>query len=119
MHEAGAILCISGTKKEVLEEVAKKYEKNIHVLPCDLSNSEEVSQLITKASELMEGFDGLICNAGSTNNSFAIPLSLPISILYCALLSFNNSSTSFFIISSLLFFLHLSRSISNCSTLLL
>ncbi|APR98063.1 3-oxoacyl-[acyl-carrier-protein] reductase [Wolbachia endosymbiont of Folsomia candida] len=72
MHEAGAILCISGTKKEVLEEVAKKYEKNIHVLPCDLSNSEEVSQLITKASELMEGFDGLICNAGITQDSLIL-----------------------------------------------
>ncbi|WP_341808198.1 3-oxoacyl-[acyl-carrier-protein] reductase [Wolbachia endosymbiont (group E) of Neria commutata] len=69
MHEAGVTLCISGTKKEVLEKTSKQYEKNIHILPCDLSNSEEVSQLIGKASELMEGFDGLICNAGITQDS--------------------------------------------------
>ncbi|OAM06001.1 MAG: beta-ketoacyl-ACP reductase [Wolbachia endosymbiont of Dactylopius coccus] len=72
MHKAGATLCISGTKKEVLEEVAKKYEKNIHVLPCDLSNPEEVNQLINKASELMKGFDGLICNAGITQDSLLL-----------------------------------------------
>lgn len=59
-------------KKEVLEEVAKKYEKNIHVLPCDLSNPEEVNQLINKASELMKGFDGLIFNAGITQDSLAL-----------------------------------------------
>lgn len=72
MHKAGATLCISGTKKEVLEEVAKKYEKNIHVLPCNLSNPEEVNQLINKASELMKGFDGLICNAGITQDSLLL-----------------------------------------------
>ncbi|UIP91531.1 3-oxoacyl-[acyl-carrier-protein] reductase [Wolbachia pipientis] len=69
MHKAEATLCISSTKKEALEEVAKKYEKNVHVLPCDLSNTEEVNQLINKASELMKGFDGLICNAGITQDS--------------------------------------------------
>ncbi|WP_265014778.1 3-oxoacyl-[acyl-carrier-protein] reductase [Wolbachia endosymbiont (group B) of Camptogramma bilineatum] len=72
MHNARATLCISSTKKEVLEEVAKKYKKNIHVLPCDLSNPEEVNQLINKASELMKGFDGLICNAGITQDSLLL-----------------------------------------------
>ncbi|WP_353281680.1 3-oxoacyl-[acyl-carrier-protein] reductase [Wolbachia endosymbiont (group B) of Horisme vitalbata] len=72
MHKAGATLCISGTKKEVLEEVAKKYEKNIHVLPCDLSNAEEVNQLINEAGESMKGFDGLICNAGITQDSLLL-----------------------------------------------
>ncbi|BET36335.1 MULTISPECIES: 3-oxoacyl-[acyl-carrier-protein] reductase [Wolbachia] len=72
MHKARATLCISSTKKEILEEVAKKYEKNIHVLPCNLSNPEEVNQLINKASELMKGFDGLICNAGITQDSLLL-----------------------------------------------
>ncbi|MFL3876183.1 3-oxoacyl-[acyl-carrier-protein] reductase [Wolbachia endosymbiont of Trichogramma kaykai] len=72
MHKARATLCISSTKKEVLEEVAKKYEKNIHLLPCELSNPEEVNQLINKASELMKGFDGLICNAGITQDSLLL-----------------------------------------------
>lgn len=72
MHKARATLCISSTKKEVLEEVAKKYEKNIHVLPCDLLKSGEVNQLINKASELMKGFDGLICNAGIMQDSLLL-----------------------------------------------
>ncbi|WP_143689114.1 3-oxoacyl-[acyl-carrier-protein] reductase [Wolbachia endosymbiont of Nilaparvata lugens] len=72
MHKARATLCISSTKKEIIEEVAKKYEKNIHVLPCNLSNPEEVNQLINKASELMKGFDGLICNAGITQDSLLL-----------------------------------------------
>lgn len=72
MHKARATLCISSTKKEVLEEVAKKYEKNIHVLTCDLLKSEEVNQLINKANELMKGFDGLICNAGITQDSLLL-----------------------------------------------
>jgi 3-oxoacyl-[acyl-carrier protein] reductase len=72
MHEAGASLYISGTKKEVLEKIANQYEKNIHVLPCDLSNAEEVNQLVDRASEVMIGFDGLICNAGITQDSLLI-----------------------------------------------
>ncbi|WCR53628.1 MAG: 3-oxoacyl-[acyl-carrier-protein] reductase FabG [Wolbachia endosymbiont of Ctenocephalides orientis wCori] len=72
MHKAGAILCISGTKKEALEEVAKEYEKNIYVLPCELSNTEEVNKLVSEASKEMEGFDGLICSAGITHDSSAI-----------------------------------------------
>lgn len=74
MHKAGATLCISGTKKEVLKEVAKKYEKNIHVFPCDLSNPEEVNQLINEAGESMKGFDGLICNAGITQDSLLLKM---------------------------------------------
>ncbi|MEY2392787.1 3-oxoacyl-[acyl-carrier-protein] reductase [Wolbachia endosymbiont of Tettigetta isshikii] len=72
MHKAGAILCISGTKKEALEEVAKLYEKNIYILPCNLLNVEEVQQLINSANELMEGFDGLVCNAGITQDSLLL-----------------------------------------------
>ncbi|NUY39577.1 3-oxoacyl-[acyl-carrier-protein] reductase [Wolbachia endosymbiont of Litomosoides brasiliensis] len=72
MHKAGAILCISGTKKEALEEVAKLYKKNIHILPCNLLNAVEVNQLINRASELMGGFDGLACNAGITQDSLSL-----------------------------------------------
>ncbi|MGL9762266.1 MAG: 3-oxoacyl-[acyl-carrier-protein] reductase [Wolbachia sp.] len=74
MHKAGVILCISGTKKEALEEIAKLYEKNIYILTCNLLNVEEVHKLINRASELMEGFDGLICNAGITQDSLLLKM---------------------------------------------
>ncbi|QKX02287.1 3-oxoacyl-[acyl-carrier-protein] reductase [Wolbachia endosymbiont of Dirofilaria (Dirofilaria) immitis] len=64
MYKAGATLCISGTKKETLEGIAKQYKKNIHVFLCNLSSAEEVNQLIDRASKLMAGFDGLVCSAG-------------------------------------------------------
>ncbi|QKX02848.1 3-oxoacyl-[acyl-carrier-protein] reductase [Wolbachia endosymbiont of Litomosoides sigmodontis] len=72
MHKAGAILCISGSKKEALEEVAKLYKENIHILLCNLLNAGEVNQLINRANELMGGFDGLICNAGITQDSLLL-----------------------------------------------
>uniref|UniRef100_A0A0R3RQ87 3-oxoacyl-[acyl-carrier-protein] reductase n=1 Tax=Elaeophora elaphi TaxID=1147741 RepID=A0A0R3RQ87_9BILA len=68
MHKAGKILCISGTKKDTLEGIAKQYRKNIHIFPCNLLNAEEVNQLIDKAREVMTGFDRLICNAGITQD---------------------------------------------------
>lgn len=42
--QAGAILCISGTKKEALQEIAK-YKKDVYVLPCNLSNAEEENEI--------------------------------------------------------------------------
>ena len=72
MHKAGATLCISGTKEEVLEEIAKEYKENIHVLSCNLSNAEEVNQLVSKANEKMGGFDGLVCNAGITHDNLTM-----------------------------------------------
>ncbi|QKX01109.1 3-oxoacyl-[acyl-carrier-protein] reductase [Wolbachia endosymbiont of Dipetalonema caudispina] len=74
MYKAGATLCISGTKKETLKGIAKQYKKNMYVLPCNLLNAEEVNHLIDKASKLMTGFDGLICNAGITQDSLLLKM---------------------------------------------
>ncbi|OEY86973.1 3-oxoacyl-[acyl-carrier-protein] reductase [Wolbachia pipientis] len=75
MHESGAILSISGTRKQILEEISCKYRNNVHVLPCNLLDAEEVNQLVDKANEVMEGFDGLICNAGITRDSLLLRMS--------------------------------------------
>ncbi|MDM8334977.1 3-oxoacyl-[acyl-carrier-protein] reductase [Wolbachia pipientis] len=72
MYKARATLCISGTRKEALERIAKQHEKNMYVLPCDLLNTEEVNQLVNRANELMEGFDGLVCNAGITQDGLLL-----------------------------------------------
>lgn len=71
LHEAGATLCISGTKKEVLEKIAKE-KSNVYALQCDLTKSEEIDNLVDKASEIMAGFDGIICNAGITQDSLLL-----------------------------------------------
>ncbi|MBV0899843.1 MAG: 3-oxoacyl-[acyl-carrier-protein] reductase [Wolbachia endosymbiont of Fragariocoptes setiger] len=72
MHNAGATLCISGTKQEALEEIAQQYERDVHILTCDLSNTEEVLDLVNKAQVLLEGFDGLVCNAGVTQDNLLL-----------------------------------------------
>ncbi len=75
MHRSGAILSISGTKKQVLEEIASKYNQNVHILPCDLSDAEEANKLVDRADTIMRGFDGLICNAGITQDSLLLRMS--------------------------------------------
>ena len=66
LSKAGAILCISGTREHVLQEIAGQFSGNIHVLPCDLTNDEQINSLIDNACKLMSGIDGIICNAGIT-----------------------------------------------------
>ena len=66
LHEAGAMLCISGTKESILEKTAKQYLNNIHTVTCDLTNDEQINTLIDSACKLMEGLNGVICNAGIT-----------------------------------------------------
>jgi 3-oxoacyl-[acyl-carrier protein] reductase len=64
----GANIVISGTKKDVLldigEYIAKQSGVVPHVLPCDLTNSSEVCNLISDAVSLLGGLDVLINNAG-------------------------------------------------------
>ncbi|GFY65229.1 nodulation protein G [Trichonephila inaurata madagascariensis] len=49
-----------------------QYGKKLNSPLFDLSNAEEVNQLVNRASELMEGFDGLVCNAGITRDSLLL-----------------------------------------------
>ncbi|WP_339045830.1 3-oxoacyl-[acyl-carrier-protein] reductase [Candidatus Mesenet endosymbiont of Agriotes lineatus] len=71
LYKAGATLCISGTRKEILEKMAEG-KNNVYSLQCDLTNSEEVDSLVDKASDLMAGFDGIVCNAGVTQDSLLL-----------------------------------------------
>ncbi|CAI27844.1 3-oxoacyl-[acyl-carrier protein] reductase [Ehrlichia ruminantium str. Gardel] len=66
LHEAGAVLCISGTRESILEKTAAQYSGSIHTLTCDLTNNEQINTLIDSACKIMGGIDGIICNAGIT-----------------------------------------------------
>ncbi|CEI85442.1 3-oxoacyl-[acyl-carrier-protein] reductase (EC 1. 1.1.100) [Ehrlichia minasensis] len=65
LSNAGATLCISGTRESVLEKIAEQYP-NTYVLPCDLANNEQVNNLVDNACKAMSGIDGIVCNAGIT-----------------------------------------------------
>ncbi|MDC0438801.1 3-oxoacyl-ACP reductase FabG [Candidatus Pelagibacter sp.] len=76
LNEAGANILASGTRVEKLEELKKKFEK-IKILKFDISQSDKIEEFIENAtSELGGSLDGLINNAGITQDNLAIRMSL-------------------------------------------
>jgi len=76
LNETGANILASGTRIEKLEELKKKYEK-IKILKFDISQSEKIEDFIENATnELGGSLDGLINNAGITQDNLAIRMSL-------------------------------------------
>lgn len=76
MHELGAVITISGTREKILNELAAELgSKNVHVLTCNLSDSESVVKLAKDAEEKMSSIDILINNAGITKDSLAMRMS--------------------------------------------
>ena len=76
LNEAGANILASGTRIEKLEELKKKYEK-IKILKFDISQSEKIEEFIENATKELGGsLDGIINNAGITQDNLAIRMSL-------------------------------------------
>ena len=76
LNEAGANILASGTRIEKLEELKKKFEK-IKILKFDISQSEKIEEFIENATSKLGGsLDGLINNAGITQDNLAIRMSL-------------------------------------------
>ena len=76
LNEAGANILASGTRIEKLEEIKKNY-KNIKILKFDISQSDKIEEFIENAtSELGGSLDGLVNNAGITQDNLAIRMSL-------------------------------------------
>ena len=76
LNEAGANILASGTRIEKLEELKKKYEK-IKILKFDISQSEKIEEFIENATnELGGSLNGIINNAGITQDNLAIRMSL-------------------------------------------
>ena len=76
LNEAGANILASGTRIEKLEELKKKFEK-IKILKFDISQSDKIEEFIENATnELGGSLDGLVNNAGITQDNLAIRMSL-------------------------------------------
>ncbi|KQW23260.1 3-oxoacyl-ACP synthase [Afipia sp. Root123D2] len=74
LHGQGATVAISGTRREVLETFAAELKERVHVLPCNLSNAEEVEALVPAAEKAMGQLDILVCNAGITRDNLFVQL---------------------------------------------
>ena len=76
LNEAGANILASGTRIEKLEELKKNFE-DIKILKFDISQSDKIEEFIENAtSELGGSLDGLVNNAGITQDNLAIRMSL-------------------------------------------
>jgi 3-oxoacyl-[acyl-carrier protein] reductase len=74
LHKQGATVAISGTRKEVLDALADELKERVHVLPCDLSNKDQVEALVPQAEAAMEKLDILVANAGVTKDNLFVQL---------------------------------------------
>jgi 3-oxoacyl-[acyl-carrier protein] reductase len=74
LHKQGAIVAISGTRKDALDAIASEMKDRVHVLPCNLSDPAAVEALIPSANEKMERVDILVNNAGITKDNIFIRL---------------------------------------------
>ena len=76
LNETGANILASGTKIEKLEELKKNFE-GIKILKFDISQSDKIEEFIENATgELGGSLDGLINNAGITQDNLAIRMTL-------------------------------------------
>ena len=68
----GARLALSGSNQAKLEAFAKELGGNHVTLVCDLSNAEQVDQLVPRAVEALGQLDVLVNNAGVTRDNLAM-----------------------------------------------
>jgi 3-oxoacyl-[acyl-carrier protein] reductase len=66
LHGRGAVVGLSGTRREALEDLARELGDRAHVLPCDLSDKAAVEALVPAAEAVMGSVDILVNNAGVT-----------------------------------------------------
>ena len=72
LDSVGVQVAISGTREEKLKEVAGTLSNNPQILPCNLSDPEEVDGLVKRAEEALGGLEILVCNAGITRDNLAM-----------------------------------------------
>jgi len=67
-HAQGAVVTLSGTRKEALDALAGELGERAHVVACDLGEPEAAQALAKEAESAMGGLDILVNNAGLTRD---------------------------------------------------
>jgi len=75
LHQQGATVAISGTRREALAMLAGELGRRVHDLPCDLADKDAVEALVPKAEETMGKLDILVANAGINRDNLLVSLS--------------------------------------------
>lgn len=68
----GATLALSGTRENVLQDLALSLGEGTRIFPAQLNNPEACSGLIQRVEEALGGIDILVNNAGVTRDSLAL-----------------------------------------------
>jgi 3-oxoacyl-[acyl-carrier protein] reductase len=69
VHAQGAMVALSGTRAEVLEQLRAELGSRAHVVPCNLSDGAAVDKLPAHAEAAMGQLDGIVHNAGITRDN--------------------------------------------------
>lgn len=75
LHRQGAVVALSGTRREALDNLAGELGDGAHVTPCDLSDDAAVAALAKDAADAMGGLDIIVNNAGITRDGLAMRMS--------------------------------------------
>lgn len=71
LHAQGAIVGLSGTRRDALDKLAAELGERVHVLPCDLSDIAQVEELIPQTEAAMGELEILVNNAGLNRDNLA------------------------------------------------
>jgi 3-oxoacyl-[acyl-carrier protein] reductase len=74
-HAQGATVAVSGTRRELLDQLAAELKERVHVLPCNLAEKEAVEALVPSSEQAMGRLDILVANAGITRDNLFVQLS--------------------------------------------
>src|SRR5262249_33635393 len=75
LHQQGATVTLSGTRRDALDALAGELKDRVHVVPCNLADMTEVEALIPKCEDAMGKLDILLPNAGTTRDNLLVQLS--------------------------------------------
>ncbi len=74
-HTAGATVAISGTRENVLQDLASELGDRVYVIPANISDPESIESLAKQAEEQMGAVDILVNNAGVTKDGLMMRMS--------------------------------------------
>jgi 3-oxoacyl-[acyl-carrier protein] reductase len=69
LHKQGAIVTLSGTRREALDALATELGSNVHVITASLNDRASIEALVPGAESAMGGLDILVNNAGITRDN--------------------------------------------------
>ncbi|HRJ70311.1 MAG TPA: 3-oxoacyl-[acyl-carrier-protein] reductase [Beijerinckiaceae bacterium] len=72
LHAQGAVVTLSGTRREALDKLAERLGDRVHVATANLSDRASVEALLPAAETAMGQVDILVNNAGITRDNLAM-----------------------------------------------